>query len=423
MATPGYAILDAEGKLISVEDTIAEAFGVASDSGARQVVVEDEPHDLGGMLGDAYGLGEPDVASVAPAKAFDATGLPKLDLRGVMRMSKDEAHQKIRPYMPTERRRQGQMVPVPIYDRVAGTYKALLGQNYKTGKTGDDDVQRKIRGMGYSGSEVQGLSILPYSLARGLESGDEQGQRMQRMLKHQDEYPKFRTMCAGSNAACRQSCLVYAGQNEADPYNVVSKAARTEALLSQPEAFVRLLVESIRVHTTRISDAGWLPFIRLNVFSDVVWEIFVPGLFDHFANVRFYDYTKVPGRRPPQNYDLTFSFSGTNAKAATAELERGKRVAVVFLLKGGLHERRRSALPEEWCGFKVVDGDVSDLRPLDPGGVVVGLRWKMPMHDAAARDTSSAFVVKVWKECGSLVAATSARQEPIKDADASGEEE
>jgi len=420
MATPGYAVVDAYGKLISVESTATDAVGVAAGF-ARQVVVEDEPADLHGMLGDAF-LGEGDVTSVAPAKAFVATGLPKLDLGHVMRMSKEEAHRILRPYFPTERRRKGQMVPVPIYDRVAGMYKAILGQNYKTGKTGDDDVQRKIRMMGFSGSEVQGLSILPYSLVLGLNSGDEQGARMQRMLKHQGEYPKFRTMCAGSNAACRQSCLVYAGQNEADPYNVVSKAARTEALLSQPEAFVRMLVESIRVHTSRISEAGWLPFIRLNVFSDVVWELFVPGLFEHFAQVRFYDYTKVPGRKPPENYDLTFSYSGTNAKAATAELERGKRVAVVFLLKGGLHERRRSPLPDEWCGFKVVDGDISDLRPLDPGGVVVGLRWKMPMHDAAARDTNTAFVVKIYEECGELVAATSARQEPIVDADAHGEE-
>jgi hypothetical protein len=421
MATPGYAVLDAEGKLISVEPSAMDAVGVAGDSGARQVVVEDEPADLHGVLGDAYGLGDPDVATVAPAKAFIATGLPRLDLDDVMRMSKEEAHRKLRPYFPTERHRAGKVITSLVFDKVSGLYKALLGQNYKTGKTGDDEVQRKIRAMGFSGSEVQGLSILPYSLALGLSSGDEQGARMQRLLKHQGEYPKFRTMCAGSNAACRQSCLVYAGQNESDPYNVISKAARTEALLSQPEAFVRMLAESIRLHTTRISGAGWLPFIRLNVFSDIPWELFVPGLFDHFRDVRFYDYTKVPGRRPPSNYDLTFSFSGTNAKAAHAELERGKRIAVVFLLKGGMVERRHSPLPPEWCGFKTVDGDVSDLRPLDPGGVVVGLRWKMPMHDKAARDTNTAFVVKVWEECGSLVAATSARQEPIHDAD-QGEE-
>ena len=65
----------------------------------------------------------------------------------------------------------------------------------------------------------------------------------------------------------------------------------------------------------------------------------------------------------PSNYHLTFSCSETNEKIAKIVLQLGGNVAVVF----------RNQLPETWNGYKVINGDESDLRFLDKQGVVVGL--------------------------------------------------
>lgn len=117
----------------------------------------------------------------------------------------------------------------------------------------------------------------------------------------------------------------------------------------------------------------------------------------------------MPGRVTPRNYDLTFSFSGTNETASRRELERGRRVAVVFLgmrHKGGEWHAIGGAgkrlvanvpLPENFWGIPVVDGDESDLRALDPGGVIVGLRYKNPHGQKInPADPSFAFVTPAF---------------------------
>ena len=96
-----------------------------------------------------------------------------------------------------------------------------------------------------------------------------------------------------------------------------------------------------------------------------------------FADVQFYDYTKVPGRDLGiPNYHLTFSLAESNEEDAAAELQRGMNIAVVF-----------DGVPSEYLGVPVVDGDESDLRFLDPSGVVVGLKAK-----GEARGDTSGFV-------------------------------
>jgi len=62
----------------------------------------------------------------------------------------------------------------------------------------------------------------------------------------------------------------------------------------------------------------------------------------------------------------------------------GKNVAVVFSTKKG------QPLPETWQGKQVVDGDIDDLRFLDPKGCIVGLRAK-----SRATKDSTGFVVQV----------------------------
>ena len=81
--------------------------------------------------------------------------------------------------------------------------------------------------------------------------------------------------------------------------------------------------------------------------------------------------------RLPANYSLTFSRSETNG-AALLRLPSTANVAVVF------HKR----LPDTVAGRRVINGDATDLRFLDPQGVIVGLLAK----GKAKRDTSG-FVV------------------------------
>ena len=65
-------------------------------------------------------------------------------------------------------------------------------------------------------------------------------------------------------------------------------------------------------------------------------------------------------------------------------LQAGGNVAVVFATK------KNKELPDEWKGYKVIDGDKSDLRFLDDKNVIVGLRAK----GDGIKDESG-FVVKV----------------------------
>jgi hypothetical protein len=127
----------------------------------------------------------------------------------------------------------------------------------------------------------------------------------------------------------------------------------------------------------------------LNGSSDIGWEgLRIDGrnLFELFPTVQFVDYTKIASRfarKLPANYHLTFSRSETNESQALELLARGVNVAVVFA----------GEKPKMWNGFRVVDGDLHDLRHLDSRGArgfVVALSPKGPR----ARKDSSGFVVR-----------------------------
>lgn len=313
-----------------------------------------------------------------PAKAFAATKLPQLDLiRDVLPMSLEEAHTRLLPFFPKYRKHNQRWKRVWVYMTPAGMRHALLDQNYKTGKTDPNH-----EGL----TEVQGLSLLPNFLGfgPGLHSIDLTPYKLAAVGPVASG-----TLCLKATADCRKACLVYSGQNASAKYNAVAKRARTRALLTEPVAFLRMLVEAIRFHRSRAARGEFSLYIRLNVFSDIPWELFCPNLFTYeFAGTNFYDYTKVWGRDQPSNYDLTFSWSGANREEALCELARGRRLAVVFGHPQGLprleaaRRPRDYGLPNRFLGHRVVDGDVSDVRPRDSNRVIVGLRYKQARGQA-----------------------------------------
>lgn len=109
------------------------------------------------------------------------------------------------------------------------------------------------------------------------------------------------------------------------------------------------------------------------------------SIMEAFPMVQFYDYTKIPNRRDlPTNYDLTFSYSGVVSfqRHATKAIGAGMRVAAVF--------RTRDSIPAEFQGMPTIDGDDTDVRHIEPRGVIVALYAKGP-----AKKDQSGFVVDV----------------------------
>lgn len=395
-----YAVIDADGNVRDVVPDVDDAIDVASQF-APTISVENGPQDSG--LAGFGDLGA--VSTRRPEHALKMSGLKRMPLPTEATMPLEEAHKRLLPFFPTERflKKENRWIPVTAYDTAKKMSDRMLGQNYKTAKK-DLAIE--------TNTNVQGLSLLP---ARSLHT--------------QPGFSKINS-CVGASPACIASCLVYSGHNTVDPYNAVVKAARLKSLIKEPAAFLRMLSENIARHA-RIRNA--MPYVRLNVFSDIPWELVCPELFDAFSSLAFYDYTKVENRSPPSNYDLTFSFSGINQQQVAHELSRGRRIAVVFIPPRRIPAEGRArgeGLPSyvdvgdlfgsTLGSLPVVDGDVSDVRPRDAAPSIVGLRWKIPMgrqEVAFAQAQEAAFAVPVLDYNGMLIAATSARNEPIADVD------
>lgn len=201
-----------------------------------------------------------------------------------------------------------------------------------------------------------------------------------------------RNVCAlAEKAQCHVGCLNTAGRGAFDSVQQ-ARLRKTAMFFEDREQFMARLVKDIMRLERMAERAGLIPVCRLNGTSDIKWERVPVTIYGHqYANIfeafpflQFYDYTKTPGRDVSHihNYDLTFSYSGVPAfqpYVATAK-RQGMRIATVF--------RKRDEIPERFLGMECIDGDDSDLRFLDPQGVVVALYAK-----GRARLDATGFVV------------------------------
>ncbi len=192
-------------------------------------------------------------------------------------------------------------------------------------------------------------------------------------------------LCPGSSPGCRESCLFYQGRGVVHD-TWAARVAKALAFFEHRDWFAERLRWEVGAAVETAKRAGLKAAFRLNVLSDVPWEAVFPWLFAEFPDAQFYDYSKVARRAikfarggGPANYDLTFSRSECNDPDCLDVLQAGGNVAVVF---------RSAPLPSTWCGHPVVNGDLTDLRFLDPPGAVIGLTAK----GKAKRDRSG-FVV------------------------------
>jgi len=177
-------------------------------------------------------------------------------------------------------------------------------------------------------------------------------------------------VCANATPGCKASCLFTAGRAAFIPSIIPARIRKTKYLVDDRAGFTRQLLDEIDKLQAKAKRKGFKPCVRLNGTSDLPWLAL--NIAPLFPDVIFYDYTKIqkPWLRILQNYHLTFSLSETNKQDAFDCLGAGVNVAAVFDTKHG-HD-----LPKFWEGYKVLDGDLSDLRFLDRPFSIVGLRAK-----------------------------------------------
>jgi hypothetical protein len=208
-----------------------------------------------------------------------------------------------------------------------------------------------------------------------------------------------KTVCAfADKAGCREGCLNLSGQGV---FNSVQQARirKTRMYLDKRDAFLTALWTDLTKFAAWCDKRGKKPAVRLNGTSDIPYERIERGgdtVFSAFPQIQFYDYTKVysrVSRALPLNYSLVLSYSEAHPdfaqKVLRAADSSGVNIAAVY------RDRAAQARAIE-CGDarfgnrRIVDGDQTDLRFLDPAGVVVALYAK-----GKARADRSGFVLNI----------------------------
>lgn len=407
-----FATVSEDGELLSVESTIGSAAQAANELGYD--VIRDQTWEEGKRLPMLTQNARP--SAQLALKKIDGI---RIDIDAVRDMTIAEAVSRLHSMVPMKNGK-----PLVSYKTPSSFVDEVLVENYKTAK-GHPEVN----------VAVKAVALAPHQLW------------WENVGKHWDFDPT--TLCVGASVECMRSCLIFTGQNAADIHNDRIKLARTSWFMQEPDAFGVVLMDAVRKHRDRSLRDGSVPMVRLNLLSDIPWELVFPELFEAFPDVQFYDYTKVPGRIVPDNYDLTFSFSGRNLDYCDSEIDEfGRKVACVFLpdrwrvmswegdvldeaetrnkaqlilRKSGDKGYVTAEFPQVFMGLETVDGDKSDARPLDPSPRVVALAYKQPKLRSAAKGGAmgkvvtaapAAFVTPVYRVDGHYLVAEVPRHTP-----------
>jgi hypothetical protein len=191
--------------------------------------------------------------------------------------------------------------------------------------------------------------------------------------------------CPKATAGCASACLNTAGRGgmfkRGETTNTIQQARirKTQMFYEERTAFMEWLVKDVELAVKQSKRLGLKPVFRLNGTSDISWEKYpvirngfqYNNIFAAFTELTFYDYTKILGRKiVNSNYHLTFSAADGNDADVYKAISQGYNIATVFGIK------KTEPMPETYNGLPVYNGDDSDLRFLDPKGVVVGLYAK-----------------------------------------------
>jgi hypothetical protein len=187
-------------------------------------------------------------------------------------------------------------------------------------------------------------------------------------------------VCPASTPECRKGCLATSGRARMEYVRgetMIEKCRinKTKLFFKHQEFFMNWLVAEINSFKLKSIIKKMNFAVRLNGTSDIDWskvKLNNINIFDLFSDVNFYDYTKNKNKfkNKPTNYHLTLSYTGRNWNACKEMLDNGNNVAMVFNIPA------HKPLPKEYRGYKVIDGDITDLRIKDSKGIIVGLHWK-----------------------------------------------
>lgn len=438
-----FALVNAEGQVLDVAPTAADAAGALPRKNPYYPIAQQSILDMDELvhLTEEKSTGK---------KAFEWSSLEQVSGHEILDLTR------------------GLEDPMPTFQRLRPYFEHMRGQNWASPEGmmesilgGNDKVDKPAEGIN---GTITGLTLVPF----WRNTQDEfvrrapHNKKILQQLDQDDQFcedpvPRENNWCAGSSWACRRGCLLGTGKNYA-VHSFKAKFAKAMALKQDPVAFLSALAMNIHGFSTTEFNQGRTPFVRLNMLSDIPWEIVCPDLFALFPDVQFYDYTKVnvAKRKIPSNYDLTFSFSGLNKDACRAALEAGHRVAVVFVsadpTRSPFGPRRKDKVTGKPYGkmrriefweiqedvgktlknpfsanvghVPVIDGEVSDFRAADPAPSIVALSYKEPKGFDKVQEKfiryESGFVVSVVpvKRLGdALVTPSTPWQNPLLPSD------
>jgi hypothetical protein len=180
-------------------------------------------------------------------------------------------------------------------------------------------------------------------------------------------------VCGARTEHCFEHCLSHSTYFMRFKANYAARLKRTKFFFENRQEFMNQLYKETEKFLKKAEKNNLKPCIRPNGGQDIWWETETNYIQD-FPQIQFYDYTKwpVPKRLPgcPDNYYLLYSFNGVNKTACLHHLRGGINVAIPT--------NNKEEAAKVWLkrGFKSVDGDISDLRFLDPSPRVVLLSPK-----------------------------------------------
>ena len=192
--------------------------------------------------------------------------------------------------------------------------------------------------------------------------------------------------CPKATPGCIAACLNTAGRGgmfkKGENTNMIQKARIRKAryFFEDRAGFMADLVSDINKAIKFAAKKNLTPVFRLNGTSDLSWEKYEmtegKNVFDVFAGIQFYDYTKVLGRKVKhiENYHLTFSKADGNDSDVAEALMQGMSVVAVY-------DKIPAGVPS---------ADETDLRFLDPKGIMLGLKAK-----GRAKKDYSGFVIRL----------------------------
>jgi hypothetical protein len=264
----------------------------------------------------------------------------------------DAFHKIVDAYRAGRKPRKPAPAYVTISDGSVVRVKAVLSAAQSIAKLARND------GHGY---RTVGITLLPHTL--GSET----------------------TLCPHASPDCIAGCLNLSGRTMAQTVQtdiiMRSRLARTILWNTQRERFLEMLAYELGRERATAQRRGETLIVRGNLVSDIDWAGKHRPIVELFPDVLWYGYTKNPlaferwaSGQYPSNYHLVFSRSERNEDRALAFLARGLNVSVIF--DAVYSSQSKKPFPATWKGYRVIDGDETDLRFLDPRGVVVGLRAK-----------------------------------------------